>query len=72
MYRVSRSLFVFYKNYNQQPSLVLLVKVLDGHLVHETVGDSHKFTGNLLLQLRLHRLDHLAAVLLQEQVGRVR
>lgn len=50
---------------------LVLVKVVHGHLADEAVGNAFKLAGNLLLQLRLHGLDHFVAILLQEQVGRV-
>lgn len=53
------------------PALVL-PEVIHGHLVDQIVCDTLKLSGDFLLQLWLHGLDDLVAILLQEQVGRIR
>lgn len=44
-------------------------EVLDGHVRQQLIGDAGELHRQLLLQLWLHGLEHLQAVLAQEQVG---
>lgn len=44
-------------------------EMLDGHMRQQLIGNAGELDGQLLLQLRLHCLQHLQAVLAQEQIG---
>lgn len=55
---------------NQTPQIIHSdQEVLNGHVRQQLIGDAGEFHGQLLLQLRLHGLQHLQAVLAQKQIG---